>query len=88
MSMTSGEISLHQAITGFWDTRTVNPVFKEPQDNLYGGRFKVLPRTDGLYVVRDLEQWPPAGAVFRTLEEARADASSKAKLRTVLASKV
>ena len=80
MSMTSGEISLHQAITGFWDTRTVNPVFKEPQDNLYGGRFKVLPRTDGLYVVRDLEQWPPAGAVFRTLEEARSKAAAAARL--------
>ncbi len=80
MSMTPGEISLYQAVTGFWETRTVNPVMREPPDNLYGGRFKVLPRTDGLYVVRDLEQWPPKGPVFRTLEEARASAEGAARL--------
>lgn len=67
--MSPGEIAIHQARTGFWTSRTVSPVVREPQDNVYG-RFKVLLRSDGLYVVHDTAAWPPSGAVFRSLDEA------------------
>ena len=48
-------------------------VVREPPDNVYG-RFKVLKRTDGKYVVHDTEQWPPNGPVFDTEEQARSHA--------------
>jgi hypothetical protein len=47
-----------------------NPVIKQPDDNLYG-RFKVLVRTDGLYIVFDPTKWPPTSPVYRTELDAR-----------------
>jgi len=50
-------------------------MIREPKDNLYG-RFKLLQRTDGLFVVHDTEEWPPNGPVFRDEGAARAHAQS------------
>ena len=55
---------------------------KEPKDNVYG-RFKVLQRTDGLFLVHDTEEWPPNGPVFRSEDEAR----DHAKVRSSAAGK-
>lgn len=52
---------------------------REPPDNRYG-RYKVLKRTDGKFVVHDSEQWPPNGRVFETEKEARDHASRQVKL--------
>jgi hypothetical protein len=57
---------------------------KEPKDNVYG-RFKLLQRTDGLFVVHDTEEWPPNGPVFHSEDEAREHA--QAKSRTAVAAK-
>lgn len=45
-------------------------IVREPADNVYG-RFKVLRRVDGLFVVHDPQQWPPDGPVFWTEADAR-----------------
>jgi hypothetical protein len=45
-------------------------IVREPYNNLYG-RYKVLRRVDGLFVVHDPEEWPPNGPVFWRESEAR-----------------
>jgi hypothetical protein len=45
-------------------------VIREPSDNVIG-RFKILRRTDGLFVVHDTTAWPPNGPVFEQEQEAR-----------------
>jgi hypothetical protein len=55
---------------------TGDQVVREPSDNTFG-RFKLLRRPDGLFVVHDTEQWPPNGPVFR--DEAKARAHAKAR---------
>lgn len=52
-------------------------VVREPSDNVIG-RFKILRRTDGLFVVHDPEAWPPNGPVFDEENKARRWASSLA----------
>jgi hypothetical protein len=56
-------------------------VLREPHDNEYG-RFKVLRRTDGKFVVHDTEQWPPKGSVHDTEGEARSHAIQASGHRT------
>jgi len=50
-------------------------VVREPENNSYG-RFRVLRRIDGKFVVHDPKQWPPNGQVFGSDQEeaARAEA--------------
>jgi hypothetical protein len=52
-------------------------VVAEPASNVYG-RFKVLRRVDGLFVVHDTKAWPPNGHVFASEAEARVVAQSMA----------
>ena len=69
--MTAGEIALAQAVSGFWAMTEKSPVVREPESNVYAGVYQLLARTDGLYAVRDMRQWPPNSPVFRSEQEAR-----------------
>jgi len=58
-------------------------IVREPAGNVYG-RFKVLRRSDGLFVVHDADQWPPDGLVFRGEWDARTVAAYRCGDRDAL----
>jgi hypothetical protein len=52
---------------------------REPENNAYG-RFRVLMRSDGRFVVLDPNLWPPNGPVFDAEADARSWAQREADL--------
>jgi hypothetical protein len=51
----------------------VSIILREPKNNAYG-RFRVLVRTDGLFIVFDPDEWPPTTRTFRSEADARTEA--------------
>ncbi len=76
-ALTPAELAAANAAACKRSTPKGGHTIKEPKDNVYG-RFKLLQRTDGLFVVHDTEEWPPNGPVFRSEDEAREHAQRRA----------
>jgi uncharacterized protein YlaI len=68
-----------------WCARATAPkggyVIHEPANNLYG-RFKVLRRVDGFFIVHDPEEWPPNAPVFHEEAKARTYAQRRSEPAT------
>ena len=69
------ELAKANALSQGLYTQAGGAVVKEPADNVIG-KYKILRRTDGLFVASDTTVWPPNGAVFDEESAARAFARS------------